>query len=241
MGSHPRPQPRDPHLQPRPRRRRHGPRGRHRRDAVAQPAARRRLQVQPAPRGPCRHRRDLVDRRPRQRAHRDGPDGREAHPLCRHRRRHPRAVRLPRGVRTRPRRDHRHRGDQEGRHPHRRRPSGRRLRGLLGADRRALRPRPHRRESRRRPDVEVHDPRLGREDPHGSVLSQRHGSARRPPRRVRHPHRKRRGCGSPRHRHSGCGPHEPEPLPGGRDRLPLLAPTRPGPPRPPSARPSCRR
>ncbi len=37
-------------------------------DAVAQPAQRRRLQVQPAARRPRRHRRDVGDRRPRQRA-----------------------------------------------------------------------------------------------------------------------------------------------------------------------------
>ena len=44
-----------------------GPGRRHRRDAVAQPAARRRLQVQPAGRRPRRVGRDRLDRRPRQR------------------------------------------------------------------------------------------------------------------------------------------------------------------------------
>ena len=42
-----------------------------------------------------------------------------------------------------------------------------------------LRPRPHGREPRRRPDLAVHDARLGREDPHGSVVAVRHGLARR--------------------------------------------------------------
>ena len=59
--------PRDPARQPR---QDLGPGRRHRRDAVAQPALRRRLQVQPAARRPGRHRRHLGDRGPRQRADR---------------------------------------------------------------------------------------------------------------------------------------------------------------------------
>ena len=57
-------QPRHPGVQPRPRRR---PGRRHRRHAVAQPAARRRLQVQPAQRRTGRHRRHRGDRQARQR------------------------------------------------------------------------------------------------------------------------------------------------------------------------------
>ena len=57
-------QPRHPDRQPREVDR---PRRRHRRHPLAQPAARRRLQVQPAERRAGRHRRDRLDRRPRQR------------------------------------------------------------------------------------------------------------------------------------------------------------------------------
>ena len=45
-----------------------GPRRRHRRHPLAQPAVRRRVQVQPAPRRTCRHRRHRLDRPPGQRA-----------------------------------------------------------------------------------------------------------------------------------------------------------------------------
>ena len=53
-----------------------GPRRRHRRHPVAQPARRRRLQVQPAARWPGRHRRDRGDRGPCQRADPGQPRGR---------------------------------------------------------------------------------------------------------------------------------------------------------------------
>ena len=56
---------RHPHLQPQPHRR---PRRRHRGHPLAQPARRRRLQVQPAQRRPGRHRRHRLDPGPRQRA-----------------------------------------------------------------------------------------------------------------------------------------------------------------------------
>ena len=94
--------PRDParttagHARPRARRR-------HRRHAVAQPAARRRLQVQPAARRAGRHRRHRVDRGPRQRAARRRPRRRAtAVPLAPGPRRRPRDVRLPRRLRRRP-------------------------------------------------------------------------------------------------------------------------------------------
>ena len=61
---------------------------------VAQPARRRRLQVQPAPRRPCRHRRHRLDRGPRQRAGRRRPRGRTTRPL-RPRAAGGRVVRLP--------------------------------------------------------------------------------------------------------------------------------------------------
>ncbi len=102
---------------------------RHRGHPVPQSAPRRRLQVQPAARRTCRHRRHQRDRSPRQRT---APQPRcdPAHPVracgCR---RHPRRLpgRLLRGPaqRARPGRDRR------GRRPHRRRPPRRRRRAVL--------------------------------------------------------------------------------------------------------------
>ena len=43
---------------------------------------------------------------------------------------------------------------------------------------------------------------------------------------VRHPHGQRRRRRPARHRHARRGPHEPEPLPRGRDRVPVRAPRR---------------
>ena len=65
----------------------------------------------------------------------------------------------------------RHGRDPRGRHPHRRRPPGRRERRVLGADPRALRPRPDRREPEGRPDVRLHDPGPRRPDPDGLLQS----------------------------------------------------------------------
>ncbi len=75
------------------------------------------------------------------------------------------------------------------RHPHRRRPPRRGIRALLGRDPRPLRPRPHRRERAGRPDLVVHDARLGRQDPHGPVEPLGDGVGARARGRVRHPHR----------------------------------------------------
>ena len=177
VGADARAQPRDPRVQQGPGCRRPGPRGRHRRDPIAQSAARRRVQVQPAERRTGRHRRDGLDRRPRQRAHRGEARGRRAHPVQGPRRRCARPVRLPRRVCPRPLEHHRHRRDPKRRRAHRRRPAGRRVGGVLAADRRRPRSRPHGREPRRRPDLALHDPRLGREDPDGSVVAVGHGVA----------------------------------------------------------------
>ena len=70
-------QPRHPGVQPRPR---HRPGRRHRRHPVAQPAARRRLQVQPAQRRSRRHRCHGRDRQARQRDTARRPGRREADP-----------------------------------------------------------------------------------------------------------------------------------------------------------------
>ena len=62
---------------------------------------------------------------------------------------------------------------QGGRRPHRRRPARWRGRRLLGRDRRPPRARPHRRQPARRPDLALHDARLGRQDPDGLLARRR--------------------------------------------------------------------
>ena len=148
--------PRDPRREPRPRPRRRtgaGPRGRDRRDAVAQPARRRRLQVQPAQRRPGRHRRDALDPG---RGEPDPRGGGQRRP-----RRHPApAVRAGAGRRRRlrlPRPATSTTSARSSTWP-RSRTSGLRIGvdplggaavGVLGRDRRALRPRPHGHQRRR--------------------------------------------------------------------------------------------
>ena len=72
-----------------------------------------------------------------------------------------------------------------------------------------------------RPDVRVHDHRLGREDPHGPLVPVGDGRADRAPRPLRRRPRQRRRCRSARGRHAGRRSPEPEPLPERRDRLPV--------------------
>ena len=76
-------------------------------------------------------------------------------------------IRLPGDLCRRPTQCPRHRRDPRRRGAHRRRPTRRRSGRLLGCDRRASQARPHRREPSRRPDVALHDPGLGRQDPDG--------------------------------------------------------------------------
>ena len=69
---------------------------------------------------------------------------------------------------------------------HRGRSVGRRQRRLLGCDRRSLRAQPRGRQSHRRPDVPVHDRRLGWPNPNGPFIGVRdgaHGRTERPIRR----------------------------------------------------------
>ena len=89
------------------------------------------------------------------------------------------AVRLRRHVRRRPARRRRRRRHPRRRRARRRRSARRGERRLLGGDRRAPPPRPHRRQPGRRPDVALHDARLGRPDPHGLLVTRRHGVAHR--------------------------------------------------------------
>ena len=113
---------------------------------------------------------------------------------------------------------------RDGRRADRRGPAGRRVRRVLGRDRRALRPRPHRGEPDGRPALGVHDARLGRQDPDGLLVAVRDGLAGRPhggrPGPVRHRDRQRRRLRPARHRHARRA-DEPEPLPRGRHRLPV--------------------
>ena len=193
---------------------------RHRRHAVAQPAGRRRLQVQPAARRTGRHRRHVGHRRPGQRADPGWAGRRTAHPV--------RAgtcgrvvVRLPRRVRRRPAVGGRHRRDSPSGRADRRRPAGWRVGRLLGRDRRAARSRADCRQPAGRPDLAVHDAGLGREDPDGLLVAVGDGEPDRPQGRLRHRDRQRRRRRPPRHRHAGRRADEPQPLPGRRDRLPV--------------------
>ena len=116
------------------------------------------------------------------------------------------------------------RGDRRREAADRRRPDGRRLGRLLGADRRALRPPARGRQPRRRPDLRVHDPRQGRQDPHGLLVAVRDGQPDRPEGPLRRGLRQRRRLRPPRHRHAERGPDEPEPLPRGGDLVPVPPP-----------------
>ena len=179
---------RDPAAQPRGLAR---PGRRHRGDAVAQPAPRRRVQVQPAARRAGRLRRHGLDRVAGQRPAARGAARGEA----RLQRPHPRrsgGLRLPRALRRRPADGGRPRRDPRRRGAHRRRPARRRLGRVLGRDRRAAPPRPHGREPRGRPALGVHDPRHRRQDPDGLLLAERDGLAHRRQGRLRHLHRQRR-------------------------------------------------
>ena len=213
---------------------------RHRGDAVAQPAVGRRLQVQPAARRTGRHRRDRGDRGPRQRAD-QGRARRRTPDAVREGARGRELLRLHGHLRRRPARGRRPRGDQGGRRADRRRPAGWGVRGLLGRDRQPPRPRPDRGQPPGRRDVAVHDPRLGRQDPDGLLVAVGDGLARRPEGQVPDRHRQRRRRRPARHRDPGRRADEPQPLPGGRDPVPLRRlPGRAGRPPRRSARPWCR-
>ena len=156
-------------------------------------------------------------------------------------RRHHRQVRLHPRVRLRPGCGGRPRRGALGRDPDRCRPARRRLGAVLGRDRRPLRPRPHGGQPARRPDLAVHDAGLGRQDPDGLLLAVRDGVADQEQGRLPDRDRQRRGRRPARDRHPGRRPAQPEPLPRGRDPLPVRAPGRLAGRRPRSARRSCPR
>ena len=75
-------------------------------------------------------------------------------------------------------------------------------------------------------DVAVHDAGHRRQDPDGLQFAQRDGVTDRQDRELPDRHRQRRRLRPARHRHPRRRADEPEPLPGGGDRLPLHAPAR---------------
>ena len=129
--------------------------------------------------------------------------------------------RLPRRVRRRPVGGRRPGRDRGRRAPARCRPAGRRERRVLGGDRRPLPARPRGRQRPGRSDVLVHAARPRRQDPDGLLLAGRDGGpdlAQGPLRRRLRQRPRRR---PPRDRHPRGGAAEPEPLPGGGDRVPV--------------------
>ena len=118
-------------------------------------------------------------------------------------------------------------GRDSRRRPHDGRGSARRRVGaVLGADQRALRHADHRRQSRARCHVLVHDGGPRRADPHGPVEPARDGQSRRAEGSLPGGLRQRSGRGPPRDRDAFKRAAEPEPLSGGRDPLPADAPAR---------------
>ena len=215
---------RDPHPQPG-RQPRAQPAGRRdRRHAVAQPARRRRLQVQPAARRAGRHRRHRLDRAGRERAARARAGRRPARPRRRADRPRPR-LRL----RRRPRLGDRPRRDPGLRPAARRRPARRREPRLLAGDPRPARARPRDRQRGARPDVPVRPARLGREDPDGLLVALRDGAAARDGRPLRRRVRERPGRRPARDRHPVRRAAQPEPPPRGLRLLPVRRRARLGP------------
>ena len=210
---------RDPHAQPR-RQPRAPPARRDRRHAVAQPARRRRLQVQPAARRAGRHRRHRLDRARGQRLLEDGLRRRRRASVRRRRTSTAARLRLAPtsttcasvidldAIRAR-------------RAAARRRPARRRERRLLAGDRRAPRARPRDRQRRGRPDLPLRPARLGRQDPDGLLVAVRDGAAARARRPLRRRVRQRPRRRPPRHRHAGRRPAEPQPPPRRVHRLPV--------------------
>ena len=158
--------------------------------ALAQPAAGRRVQVQPARRRPGRHRYHQADPGPGERTAGRRAEGGAPGPVRPGGADASREIRLPRQLRGRPRAGGGPGRDQGSRGAHRRRPARRGERGLLGRDRRPLRPGPDRRQPGRGRHVPVHDLGLGRQDPDGLLVAVRHGQPDRPAARV---HRSRPG------------------------------------------------
>ena len=185
-----------------------GPRRRHRRDPVAQPArataASSTTRRTAAPRGPTRPAGSpTAPTRSSRPGWRSVPRVRAR---ARARRRHHPQARLPVRRTSRPGQRHRRRRDPRGGRAHRRGPAGRRVRRVLGRDRRALRARPDRGEPDGRPALGVHDARLGRQDPDGLLVAVRDGVAGQPhgrrPGAVRHRDGQRRRLRPARHRHA---------------------------------------
>ena len=121
--------------------------------------------------------------------------------------------------------------------PHRRRSAGWGQRRLLGRDRRTPQPAADGGQPAGRCDVSVHDAGHRRQDPDGLQLAERDGVADRQPGVLSDRHRQRRRLRPARHRHPRRRAAQPQSLPGGGDRLPVLRTGRRGPARRRSARP----
>ncbi len=191
---------------------------------VAQPARRRRLQVQPAARRAGRHRRHRLDRARGERAARGRAGRRPARARRRADRPRPR-LRL----RRRPRLGDRPRRDPGLRPAARRRPARRREPRLLAGDPRPPRARPGDRQRGARPDVPLRPARLGREDPDGLLVAVRDGAAARHGRPLRRRLRQRPGRRPARDRHAVRRPAQPEPPPRGLHLVPVRRRARLGP------------
>jgi phosphoglucomutase len=86
--------------------------------------------------------------------------------------------------------------------------------------------RPDGRQPAGRRHLALHDAGLGRQDPHGLLVAFGDGRADRQPQRVPGLDRQRRRRRPPRHRHARRRADEPQPLPGRRHPVPVLAPPR---------------
>ena len=147
-----------------------------------------------------------------------------------------RAARLPQRLHRGPAERGRRARDPRRGHPDRRRPPRRRQRRLLGCDRREARPRPDRGEPAGRRHLAVHDAGHRRQDPDGLQFAQRDGVADRQPGLLSDRHGQRRRLRPAWRRHARRRAAQPQPLPGGGDRLPVHPPAGHGPARRRSAR-----
>ena len=222
---------RDPH--PQPRRRAAGRRDRA--HAVAQPARGRRLQVQPAERragGHVDHQGHRGRGQPPDRGRPHRGQARGAPSTTPHDYVSAYVNDLPNVIDIDAIRD--------GRRAHRRRPARRRERRLLPGDQRPARARPDRRQRGGRPDLPLRPARPRRQDPHGLLVAVRDERADRAARPLRRRRRLRPGRRPPRHRRAEHRAAEPQPLPRGRDPLPVRRRARLAGRAPGSARRSCR-
>ena len=192
---------------------------------VAQPARRRRLQVQPA----ARRARPTPTSRAGSSARRTSCSRAGSDDVPRERGAGAGRPRLRLRLRRRPRLGDRPRRDPGRRPAARRRPARRREPRLLAGDPRPPRARPRDRQRGARPDVPVRPARLGREDPDGLLVAVRDGAAARHGRPLRRRVRERPRRRPARDRHAVRRAAQPEPPPRGLRLLPVRRRARLGP------------